>query len=197
MSKFMTRIDGVSQRVGREIKLTNKVARILYRALAVGTPRQHACALAKINSATFRRWLQLGAEHEGKCEFELPECTSNCGDSAAFRAFYRNVKKAEGYCVSDSLQQIKRIGRKEWTANAWILERRFKEDFGKELVVSHSGEVNHNHKVSLDSTTPEQKKRMAAALIAQANFDTSHLLETTENEDGVYEVLETPQDTEV
>ena len=100
---------------GRETKLTTELQGRLCRDLADAVPRRHACARAGIGVRTLRRWLARGKKGE-----------------TPYAALLAEVKKAEADAVAKHVSNIELHSTDSWQANAWILERRWPEEFGSQ-----------------------------------------------------------------
>ena len=94
----------------------DKVATLL-RALAMGNYRETACNLAGIAPRTLQDWLQRG---EGNAD-------------TPHGALYRAVHYAESLAEATARHRIDLAGRHPqfWTANAWALERKSPDRWGK------------------------------------------------------------------
>jgi len=57
-----------------------------------------------------------------------------------YAKFSDAVKRSEADAQLDLLAKIESFGDKDWRANAWILERRFRQDFGATVDVTTGGE---------------------------------------------------------
>jgi hypothetical protein len=89
-------------------KYTPERSRAICEALELGTPRTHAAAAAGIDDSTFYDWLKH------------------------FPHFSNAVKAAEARCIQTRLERIRTAGQSgSWQADAWVLERRFSNEFGK------------------------------------------------------------------
>lgn len=59
--------------------------------------------------------------------------------------FSESLKKAEAQAQMGLLEAIKSAIPKSWQAAAWILERRWKDEFALRTYTEHSGEIKHKH----------------------------------------------------
>lgn len=119
----MTEKAGAKKR-GAKLKLTPEVQKAICKLIAEGNYLDTACKLVGINFTTFRRWILQG-EHDmdGK-----------------FYEFSEAVKQAEAIAESERVRLILAAGKKDgdWKANAWYLERKYPEKWGrKERIDSH------------------------------------------------------------
>lgn len=89
-------------------KYTDRVVKTVLRMLRNGTPRLQAARAAGIHYDTFREW-----------EKAKPE-------------FSEAVEKAEAQAMSDRIARIQAAAKTgNWQADAWWLERRHPNDFGR------------------------------------------------------------------
>lgn len=105
---------------GRPSKLNEERKTKLVAAIDFGASYEHACAYAGIVYRTFRNWIIRGEE-----EFEA-------GRDTEYARFFQDIKAAEGRGVITNLSEI--ASSKEWTAKAWLLERRHPEHYGRNRV---------------------------------------------------------------
>lgn len=102
--------------VGRKTKLNDTRLKKVVEGITAGLPYDTACALAGICYQTFLNWMKRGeAAQTGK-----------------FFEFFEEVKKAEAIAESVHIANIKKAGKDGvWQADAWMLERRFPEKWGR------------------------------------------------------------------
>ena len=88
---------------------TKKTREELLANLREGLTIKDACALAGINRCTYYSWLENGSED-----------------------WIQKVSEAESYAKAMLVQQVKIDGtaKQDWRAAAWLLERRWPEDYG-------------------------------------------------------------------
>lgn len=94
---------------GRKSKYEPERVERLLEAIRIGATYKHACDYAGISFETFSQWQK-----------QHPE-------------FFEQVKAAEGAGVISNLQVIKTASAENWTAAAWLLERRHPEDYGRRV----------------------------------------------------------------
>ena len=92
-----------------------RVARII-GALENGCTRRAACAVGRIDQATFERWVNR------------------------FEDFAVAVKEAEGRAEAYAIAIIRQAMPDQWQAAAWYLERRHAEEWGRKdtLRIEHA-----------------------------------------------------------
>jgi hypothetical protein len=108
--------------MARKSKYTPEVVEHILEAIRMGATYELAAQYAGIGYSTFRDWM-----------------TSKV-------AFSEAVKEAEGKAVVGWLAKIEKAASDgTWQAAAWKLERRYPEQYGRQ-VVDH----NHTHRLMLD-----------------------------------------------
>lgn len=92
-------------------KRTPEVDDRIRQALELGAPHCHAAAYGGISYDTFKRWIDR------------------------YEDFADLVKKAESRAVVGWLAKIERAANDgNWTAAAWKLERRYPQEFGRQII---------------------------------------------------------------
>lgn len=103
-------------RPGRPSKLTEKTKTALLNAIKAGLTYDLACGAAGISFKTFRNWQEKGEE----------------GKSGEYVQFLQDLKEAEGQGSQRLITLINRSANEgQWAAAAWILERRYPENFAR------------------------------------------------------------------
>lgn len=108
---------------------------------ALGASQADACRYADVSVASLQRWIaadraELAAiEAQGEGEYD-------CSDAALL---VMAIDHAVGEFTKTNLENIKLVAQapKNWTAPAWLLERRLPEDWGKREKVEHT----HTHEI--------------------------------------------------
>jgi hypothetical protein len=121
-----------AHRIGRRPKLEPWRVERYMQALRLLAP-QHVCAAyARVSQRTVQRWLAQGrADREQRDESAPP---------SAYEMFLAEYEKTEAEAELRMLGQIALAGEKNWTAMAWILERRRPSDYSRRWVtVGESG----------------------------------------------------------
>ena len=109
-------------RLESEPELGNKICALLEK----GVPRVHACNQFGVAEKTFYNWIN-----------KYKESVSSGKEDNIYYQFGKAVKEAESKFIERNLQVIQVASLKSWQAAAWLLERRFAEDFGrKEKVIN-------------------------------------------------------------
>jgi hypothetical protein len=114
--------------VGRKTKLTPELQADIVKCIEAMQSYTSTCHYCGISQDSFTRWMQNKAD------------------------FADAVKKAEAKVRIALMKDIKEAGKKQWQAMAWILERRFPDEFA--LKVKHTGNeggpVEHKHSLSAE-----------------------------------------------
>lgn len=106
------------------------------QALEVGMPLGHAIKYAGVPERTVYRWRAKGKE-EAETYPDLDQA-----DWSPQRAFFELTELAIGKGVFSLLNIIQTAAKDgTWQAAAWLLERRFPEDFGRKTQHNHTGEA--------------------------------------------------------
>ena len=100
---------------GRPTKLTPDVQELIVDGINAGLTYGMSCARAGVNPATFYRWLEKG----------------ETAKSGAFREFCDTVSRAKADSAMRLVSQITLQAPTDWRAAAFMLERRFPDDYGK------------------------------------------------------------------
>lgn len=99
-------------RPGPRGKYTPEAVQAICDALRLGLTRADACVHGGISDETFARWLRQHVE------------------------FMENVKKAELQAKMSRVARITQAGKNgTWQADAWVLERKYPDEFGQKLVI--------------------------------------------------------------
>jgi hypothetical protein len=102
--------------MGRPSKFTEEVRARVLEAIASGVPRR------------------VGAEYAGISERTLQTFLARARDaqSGPYLQFSQALKKAEATAVIAAVGRIRNHGRDSWQADAWWLERRYPEEWGRQ-----------------------------------------------------------------
>lgn len=101
-------------------KFSDAVTEVLCAALRKNMPIKFACDYALVSERTFHEWMQ-----EGREDIEAGLCTEKA-------LFSQTIKKAQADCVQEGLERIQTAANdpKIWTAQAWLMERVHRKQFG-------------------------------------------------------------------
>jgi len=104
--------------IGRPPKLTHEMIEQICDLIIAGKPLAKAAMLTNISESTLYRWLAQGRES---------------GSEEIYCELVNRVRQATECSEFELLQNMRIAGMKteNWRANAWMLERRFSEKYGK------------------------------------------------------------------
>ena len=100
---------------GRPTKLTPEVQDLIVDGINAGLTFGLTCARAGVNPATFYRWLEKG----------------ETAKSGVYSEFCDTVSRAKADSALRLVSQITLQAPTDWRAAAFLLERRFPDDYGK------------------------------------------------------------------
>jgi transposase-like protein len=114
-------------KVGRPTKLTKELVRDIAEAVSEGMTYTLAAQLHGVTRKTLYNWLKAGEDADD----ESPEAE-----------FLHALKKAEAEGALASLRRV-RAGGMSWQSSAWILERRYRDDYAAQKI-DHTGTITLN-----------------------------------------------------
>ena len=100
---------------GRKTKLTPHVQEVIVDGINAGLTFRLTCARAGVTYTTFYNWLEKG----------------EAAKSGVLREFFDAVERAKADSALRLVSQITLQAPTDWRAAAFILERRFPDDYGK------------------------------------------------------------------
>jgi transposase len=102
---------------GRPCKLTEELAEKICHYISQGNYFDTSCKLVGIDYSTFRAWILKG-EEDGR---------------GKFHDFSESIKRAEAEAEAKRVEMILKAGSLggDWKANAWYLERKYPERWGR------------------------------------------------------------------
>lgn len=100
--------------MGRKSKLDDERKAVILESIRAGNYAETAAAAAGISQSTFYLWLQKGAAGEPN-----------------YSEFSEAVKEAEAIGEQRCVALITKAARRNWTAAAWMLERKHPERWGR------------------------------------------------------------------
>ena len=101
--------------MARPTKLTPEVHEAIVDGINAGLTFRLSCARAGVTSATFYNWLEKG----------------KVAQSGALMEFFNAVERAKADSALRLISQITLQAPADWRAAAFILERRFPDDYGR------------------------------------------------------------------
>ena len=107
--------DSGPRKTGRPSKLTQKMQDEMVKLMQAGNYFETAAACVGVKADTARKWMLQGAKQKrGK-----------------FYAFFIAIKEAEAFAEASALTRIRQAGARVWQADAWFLERRMPQKWGR------------------------------------------------------------------
>lgn len=110
----MTCIGRCDLTIGRPTKCTPKAIARIAKVLALGGTINSACRAGGIDTASYYSWLRRGEEGE-----------------EPFVGFLHAVKESQAVAEHKALSVINEAMLDQWQAAAWLLERRYPDDYGR------------------------------------------------------------------
>ena len=106
--------------MARPTKLTPEVQDLIVDGINAGLTFRLTCARAGVNPGTFYRWLEKG----------------EAAQTGVYREFCDAVERAKADSALRLVSQITLQAPTDWRAAAFMLERRFPEDYGKRTEIT-------------------------------------------------------------
>lgn len=131
--------------MGRKTKLTPEVSEKIVKLIGFGNYRETACAAAGIDARTLRNWLKWGAE-----------------GTEPYAAFCEAMEEAEAQAHTRHVLTLVSASKEDWRAAAWILSRRWPNQWAENRVLTAQSEGSGNVTVTV-TPTPQAADRIAAA----------------------------------
>lgn len=139
--------------------LTPEIIDLIVRHVATGAAVDTAAAAVGVDGSTLRKWLLRG--RDALMADEIPESE---------RLFAELIHQVNGVLARFEIEALERIGRHadlDWRAEAWILEKKFPETYGKRSTLeigNKPGEAFRVDAAGLDSNALEQLRELRQAL---------------------------------
>jgi len=112
---------------GRPRKLTRPVQDRIVKAIRLGASYAIAAASASITDRTMYAWMAQGREANSGVHFR----------------FYQAIKKAEADAAERALGRLQIAAKNgTWQADAWLLERRYRDDYALNSRVTLAGDAS-------------------------------------------------------
>lgn len=125
-------------------KLTPELQKEIGNYILLGSPLKFAAEASGISEKAFYNWMSQGEkESKGK-----------------FREFYDYINECKAKSVQLHLKLITSAAKEgNWTASAWILERRFSNEFGKRDKLELDANMKHSGEIDINSMSDEDLQR--------------------------------------
>ena len=140
--------------------LTPEVQEVTCKAIEAGVTLEIAAQGAGIGARALDEWI-----HCGRAELqENPDAEGQCAD------FVRAVTVASATFEKDTLAIIQDAAPKNWTAAAWLLERKFPERYAKVDRLRVSGDETNDRPVQISDEERQNRLLDKLAEIAAKNL---------------------------
>jgi len=126
---------------GRPLVLTPVVAESIFRSLLAGSSERDACFIAGISSNRITGW-RMRAKKKG---------------DEPFKTFIDGVNVFNAYGKKCLMKIIRGHSSDDWKAAAWLLERRFPDEFGRTNRVN----VNTDNELNISIKAVESPYKMS------------------------------------
>jgi transposase len=145
----------------RRDKLTPDIQEKVVQSIGFGATYEVAATYAGIRRETIWRWMKRGESER----------------SGRYRTFADAVKTADGKSAVQALVAIRTAAKGSWQANAWLLERRYPDQYGRgKIEVKTDGKVEHHHTGSVGfdfSKYTDQELDALEQLLAKQDAETA------------------------
>ena len=120
-------------KVGKKPRLEAEpeLAQGIIDLLEKGMPRVHACAQHRVAEKTFYNWM-----------LKYRECLEKGDTESVYFQFGQAAKEAESKFIERNIAVIQIASIKSWQAAAWLLERRFGNEFGRKQKIMQTDNLN-------------------------------------------------------
>lgn len=105
------------------MKLNKELIKELCKYISNGLSQKDSCCLCDIDESTFYIWKKKAEGQTKGLYFE----------------FIQSLKKATARHKAWHISNIRKASEKNWTASAWILERKYFKEFGRKQALEHMG----------------------------------------------------------
>lgn len=109
---------------GRPTKYSPETVKAITDALRSGNTQRAACAYAGIHVSSFQNWL-----------IETPRLEQDTDDTYDSSYFSQAIEKAEADFQVFCMATIKKASVESWQAAAWCMERKYPDDYGRNITV--------------------------------------------------------------
>lgn len=148
-------------KAGRRTILTKEIQDTVCKGIIAGLTYEQACHFAGIGKSSLHTWRQKGEKQKTGKYAEFAKAVKNANIAARLRHLQKIDKASEGgrtfeeetviektevdengneRVTAREVKKARRVAMPQWQASAWILERRFRDEFGKGGVGEADGE---------------------------------------------------------
>lgn len=129
---------------GRPEKITDEMIEILIGCVKTGLPLCKAAQVVRITHRTLDNWLKTGEDN----------IDSDDKSKHKYIKLFLGLKEAESSAITRLLTRVEG-GAPGWQGSAWILERRWWQEFAKKQSVSIDSEKPHQINFNMPALTKE------------------------------------------
>jgi hypothetical protein len=122
---------------GRPNLCTDEVIKSISENVGLGLSLQDACDMVGIDVTTVNMW-----SRKARAELALMEAEGRTEPNPVYASYIRYdaaLKKAKPASKAHLLGRMLRHGNKVWLADAWLLERRFPDEFSQKIKTDVNG----------------------------------------------------------
>jgi hypothetical protein len=120
--------------MSRTTILSEVIQNAMVEAIREGNYASTASEAVGIGESTHYRWMKQGEE-----------------GIEPYRGYWEAIKKAEAQAEMSAVKKIRDEGDKNWTANAWYLERKFPERWGRKDKLTQEISGKDGKPIEIDS----------------------------------------------
>ena len=129
---------------GTNCKLTDEIIEILSGCVNAGLPLCKSAQVVRITHRTLDNWLKRGEDNIG----------SDDPKEQKYVKLFLALKESESSAITRLLRRVEG-GAPGWQGSAWILERRWWQEFAKKQSVSIDSEKPHQINFNMPALTKE------------------------------------------
>lgn len=133
--------------MARKTSLTKQMILQTYDLLKEGHYNEDIAEYIGVHQATWYLWMNKGEELAEMEDDEREQHIKNLPklqqkNAQLYYEFHETVKKAQVEAKMTALRNIRKAGKKSWQAEAWYLERKFRQQFGRVTIVEDKQELD-------------------------------------------------------
>jgi len=153
-----------------ELNITETQIKDLLQALRNGTPIEYACDLAMIDISTYYKWKKAYEDYSNllgenlvdgsKLEVKYDKNGELVIPSLNNISIFKIIKSYRCKYMNELMELLKT--ERDWQKYAWLLERMYRDVFGKEIAIDTSkNKVESIKVIYTDSKGNESQERLA------------------------------------
>lgn len=122
-------------------KLTPALQKKIGDNIILGMPIKYAAEVSGITERAFYYWMDAGEKAK----------------SGLYYDFYNYINECKAKSIQTHLKLITKAAKAgTWVASAWLLERRFPDEFGKKDKLDLDANLKHSGKIDINTLSDEQ-----------------------------------------